>query len=505
MRGFSFFLTVTISWTTAYGLTPSTSLPQIADNDFRSRLKQSSEWVSAWFGKTQPIPLLKMMKSWTLSQDRSRIIETSSLSGPPFEEWMDDAEEHRRYPWHSAEAFLNSPNFHSIWSSSKETPLSFKRITPTSYLIEFSDASILVFAHQSQPTSNLKVPAYPTFETPWPFHPDFIFGKELLGPAPGPRRPIVSSHLRRYEISSRFPPVLAPTISQATAAWNNSLQKSLFAPKAKTHATVSPWECFLPGNMCFDWTGDDAVPLTGLSAATQFAYHPVTGEKFGSMIVFLNAAKADSTLSTSVTLDPRRLPVPGPDALKQTLSLLFEALIPTQLHPQPLELVRSYLLHEIGHDLGLLHDFAASIDGKTVQTFEPSSVMDYLPWPLMHLVQKPGPLDVARIKILLGQTTAIPASALASDCSDQSVGSSMECLGGDWGPPAEWLLTASEVAPNLQTKIQVNGGHHFFLPGAFTIQEGIERLLNESTGKSRITPEMTQRLRSRLEQMPTIR
>ncbi|MDP2272702.1 MAG: zinc-dependent metalloprotease [Archangium sp.] len=67
------------------------------------------------------------------------------------------------------------------------------------------------------------------------------------------------------------------------------------------------------------------------------------------------------------------------------------------------------VLHEIGHTLGLRHNFKGSLEG--------SSVMDYTRDEDAALMVVPGSYDVAAVKFLYGQTTTAPSQAFCTDDS----------------------------------------------------------------------------------------
>lgn len=64
------------------------------------------------------------------------------------------------------------------------------------------------------------------------------------------------------------------------------------------------------------------------------------------------------------------------------------------------------ILHEVGHTLGLRHNFKGSLE---------SSVMDYNAEPLAVRLDRPGAYDIAAVRFLYGLSTTAPTQAFCTD------------------------------------------------------------------------------------------
>ena len=112
------------------------------------------------------------------------------------------------------------------------------------------------------------------------------------------------------------------------------------------------------------------------------------------------------------------------------------------------------LLHEVGHTLGLRHNFAGSLEPLS------SSVMEYvLDEDTVHGLDKPGPYDVDAVKWLYGLSTTLPTQHF---CTDEDTVVDPDCTPYDatdnpldkyYGPSytsvlGDFLSGANPTAPN---------------------------------------------------------
>ena len=76
------------------------------------------------------------------------------------------------------------------------------------------------------------------------------------------------------------------------------------------------------------------------------------------------------------------------------------------------------IMHELGHDLGLRHNFKGSL------SFPSTSVMDYVEHQEHVYVDRPGPYDVAAVRYLYGLSSELPQQPF---CTDVDLASDPEC------------------------------------------------------------------------------
>jgi hypothetical protein len=142
---------------------------------------------------------------------------------------------------------------------------------------------------------------------------------------------------------------------------------------------------------------------------------------------------------------------------QQILDVPAAGAVPTEVLTKKQKVERfltHVLLHEVGHTLGLRHNFAGSLEPLS------SSVMEYvLDQDTVHGLDKPGPYDVDAIKWLYGLSTNLPKQHF---CTDEDTTVDPDCTPYDatddplnkyYGPQytsvlGDFLSGANPTAPN---------------------------------------------------------
>lgn len=138
------------------------------------------------------------------------------------------------------------------------------------------------------------------------------------------------------------------------------------------------------------WGGFDATPVCALSASEYHAHQ---------------TAGLDEELGADLGGDPGEA---------------TRALSPAEKLERSLTVL---IAHEIGHTLGLRHNFKGSLVPPS------SSVMDYLGL-VGTSMTGPGPYDVAAVRYLHGMDSSLPAEPF---CTDEQTVRDPACMAYDWG------------------------------------------------------------------------
>lgn len=277
-----------------------------------------------------------------------------------------------------------------------------------------------------------------------------------------------------YHLSAGFPDAFRETAAQVFAAWNDVIEDATGQrPLALVDGApgLIPWD---PRVRVVQW-----APERSRGAVAPFAEDPLTGEMFDADVVLwlgdltswvsnyrtfrdahpdfplteLPAAVPAAAFASSAAAAARPLPAAVlrrrvlpqlelPDAVLERLL----AELPPDLDDDALarRVVADVLVHELGHNLGLRHNFSGSTDHAALAPDQTATtVMDYV-----IAMSLPGPYDRDAIRYGYGDG---PLSSAYTVCTDEGVWLSPGCARWDLGQPTPFWLdlfdTAASAAP----------------------------------------------------------
>lgn len=219
-------------------------------------------------------------------------------------------------------------------------------------------------------------------------------------------------------LSPNIPSALRPVFKEAVLSWNQTVGHDIFALSSDA-ADRGPLDFRYDVDII--WVDHDDH---GLARGITYA-HPVTGEILHGDVMFQSGWYTNTKEKLgSITVKPN--PPSGfesAELCRYTLNSDRDEEYNDAMSSADLQIalthntIRHVLIHELGHILGLRHNFAGSIEpalnaeqfkklwNETLQgkpdTDHPmpsSSIMDYLAFPDDVLMPHPGPYDVAAIQ-----------------------------------------------------------------------------------------------------------
>lgn len=244
------------------------------------------------------------------------------------------------------------------------------------------------------------------------------------------------SRPKRVRVSATFPRRYLPVIADGLKKWNKALGFKLFNLDLQTNQQVDPAECFANDQVCILWSGAADLPWTGFSGVTSISFNPVSGRIIGGTVTLTNAAPAGSLKVTPPEIVARiSQNDPG-------ISWIAEQALMTDkyaklLHPFPNRFLDYFVVHELGHYIGLDHNFAGSIEGTAERPT--NSIMDYLPFPAVIKANKIGPYDLSMIDLVYRKKLPNPKQPYCS--GDQVSGEAWApfCEQRDIGDTLTWF------------------------------------------------------------------
>lgn len=310
-----------------------------------------------------------------------------------------------------------------------------------------------------------------------------------------------------FHISSNTPVEFREAVRDGIEAWNEAFgRRVVIAKDAPEGVMIGD-----PRYNIVQWVGIEQLP--GAFAYADWHVHPLSGEILHANVVFLSSwavifkedaerllrylesKQSDVPLafpgeptktekSPLASAEPRRFglrgfePISlcndfGPDTFYETfLRRIVAGDIPeAKILPLMQRIVKTVIMHEIGHDLGLRHNFAGSLGtqlppasdqddvaalllhgSRLFDDFLPTaSVMDYLTLYDDLRMERPGDYDRAAIRWGYRASTAERESMwIPPYCTDDDVGTDADCERWDaWSDPLEWRIAYAPLEVNV--------------------------------------------------------
>jgi hypothetical protein len=261
---------------------------------------------------------------------------------------------------------------------------------------------------------------------------------------------------RTIAFDLNFPSEHKAIVLSAAKEWNKVFGFKVF----NTDVTLEGYEpglCLAINLICITWNGPKEIPWSGLSAFGAPSFDPLSGQLKGATILVTNLP----TPLNQITSELEKLYNDNKNSLLGLLKLVsklqdfkpFRAI-------NGKEILKMIFTHELGHTLGLKHNFYGS------NGFGPespiNSIMDYQPvFSINEQTSSPQNFDLAAVNFVY-KGTPIPSNY--QTCSDDESGGDIyfkkiigneevnpNCRKNDLGKPLDWILNLTKKSPlNLE-------------------------------------------------------
>jgi hypothetical protein len=290
---------------------------------------------------------------------------------------------------------------------------------------------------------------FPTYSAPWvtlpALHKEIFKIPYFPKPLPKMKAPLRHELTRQKEvwIDPSVPDIFHSAVLQVCQQYNKILGTELFRVRY-SEKKLSQEDCLTSDNrLCVFWSGPRDRFSWLLGGEANPSYDALSGAILGGTIVIEN-----NLIDTPENPFGKTPDVILDGYLNDSFSLNDLARISWETtrfgnfaHPEPRTQFLGTFTHEVGHYLGLPHDYHGSIDGTPRSPS--ASVMEYSSFALFHKMTKPQPRDIAKLNSLYFNA---PYDA-PPGCTDEDIFDDPSCLAWDIGDPAIWLIEQAEIAP----------------------------------------------------------
>ena len=282
-------------------------------------------------------------------------------------------------------------------------------------------------------------------------------------------------------VNPDFPDVVMPQLKKAFETWNETLGVNYFQLR-KASRTLDQLDCLTLSSLCVFWRGDARkLSAAGVGGVAMPAGDGLTGVVDGGIVLFNNLA----TAKTSPTQEPPQdlidlLLGKSMDARAAAAWQIRTQELGNYVHPDPQGVINYVMLHEIGHYVGLRHNFAGSVYAQAGEVS--SSIMEYPPYVLRGIDKGLGRYDIAALAAIYGRGGGDRQEN--NFCSDGEVDPTQsatglvkdsQCSRMDFGDPADWWIAMAELSP-LGALAPVPGSDFLIILRAFQPTKTVDNL-----------------------------
>lgn len=254
-------------------------------------------------------------------------------------------------------------------------------------------------------------------------------------------------------LDQSFPEIFKTQLQAAISSWNQAFGKEFLVLHSERHS-LQETDCLSSRKICVFWVGGDIIPWTLVGGMAPISPHPQTGEIIGGFLKFFNTRKPNK--QNLVNSDVKRF-LSGEKSIDLFASMSLNlADYHKHRHPSQETALMHRFTHELGHTLGLAHNFTGSNTDISEIT---KSVMDYVPFPAeAHLDSSIGEFD-KNVFDFLYHGKKLSGNFEYCD-PESSYGENIRCTRRVVGPSHIWYTTLAQKSPQGVFGTLVSYGWH---------------------------------------------